>query len=289
MLVTQTTQTAQLPIPALRRNRCDYLSKKDSTVTLRRLEGMTAVITGAAAGIGRAISTTFAAEGATVIVCDIDAEGGEQTAALARETTPQSHFVELDVSDERAWVGALKTVNEANGAPDILVNNAGLPYRRSLRDSDFAEWQSLLTVNAGGTFLGMKHAAAVMAEGGGGAIVNVASAAALRGVSGMVSYSAGKGAIRAMTRSAAMEYAEAGVRINSLYPTSVPTAMAESDARDSNVSPSEFLEAAAAMSPLEGIAEPHDVAVAALFLASDEARFITGAELVIDGGATAVV
>lgn len=255
----------------------------------RRLEGTTAVITGAAAGIGRAISTTFAAEGATIIVCDIDSEKGEQTAALAREATPQSHFVELDVSDERAWVDVMKTLKETHGAPDILVNNAGLPYRRPLRDSGFAEWQDLMTVNAGGAFLGMKHGAAAIAEGGGGAIVNVASAAALRGVSGMSSYSAGKGAIRAMARSVAMEYAGTGVRVNSLFPTSVPTAMAESDARDTKISTSEFLEAAAAMSPLDGIAEPQDVALAALYLASSEARFVTGAELVIDGGATAGV
>ncbi len=252
-----------------------------------RLQDKVVLVTGGGAGIGRAISTRFAAEGATVIVGDVDAEGGKETARLARGSEPSSSFIALDVSQEKDWEAALEGVRASHGHLDVLVNNAARPYRRMLDDSSWEEWQALMTVNAGGTFLGLKHGTRSIAAGGGGSIVNISSAAALVGVAGMTSYSAGKGAVRAMSRAAAQECAAAGVRINSIYPSSVHTRMLESDARDTGVSVPAFLAAAAAMSPLGRIAAPDDVADAALFLASDESRFVTGAELVIDGGATA--
>ncbi|MGG5258327.1 SDR family NAD(P)-dependent oxidoreductase [Phycicoccus avicenniae] len=254
-----------------------------------RLADKVAVVTGGAAGIGRAVSLRFAVEGAVVVVCDIDAEGGEAVAHEARASSPSSRFVHLDVADEASWEAAIEAVEQEHGRVDVLVNNAGLPYRRPLADSPLSEWQALMAVNAGGTFLGLKHGTAAMARSGGGSVVNVSSAAALVGVAAMTTYSATKGAVRAMSRVAAMELAGQGIRVNSVYPTSVRTAMVVSDARDSGVGVEEFLEAAAALSPLDGIAEPEDVAAAVLFLAGDEARFVTGAELVVDGGATAGV
>lgn len=252
-----------------------------------QLSGQTAIVTGGATGIGRAISLRLAAEGATVVVCDIDDDGARQTALAAYgDATQHSH---LDVSDEAAWERVIDAVVTEHGALNILINNAGLPYRRALPDSSFSDWQQLMTVNAGGMFLGMKHGTRAIAAAGGGAIVNVSSAAALVGVAAMASYSASKGAIRAMSRVAAVEFATAGVRVNSVYPTSVRTAMVESDARDTGISVPEFVTAAAALSPLGRIAEPEDVADAVLFLASAESRFITGAELVVDGGATSSV
>ena len=252
-----------------------------------RLEGKIAIITGGGAGIGRAISTRFAEEGATVVVCDIDDDAGQESAHQASVGAGRAHFHHLDVTDESGWRATLDAVRDAEGRLDILVNNAGLPYRRALAESSLEDWQHLTTVNAGGAFLGLKHGSRAIADSGGGAIVNVASAAALRGLAGMATYAAGKGAVRAMSRVAAVEYAAAAVRVNSVYPTSVRTAMVDSDARDSGVSVEDFVTAAAALSPLGRIAEPDDVADAVTFLASDESRFITGAELVIDGGATA--
>ncbi|MBR7741856.1 glucose 1-dehydrogenase [Phycicoccus sp. BSK3Z-2] len=254
-----------------------------------RLFGKVAMVTGGGAGIGRAVSLRFAAEGATVVVCDIDDDRGEETVRMARAVTDTVFATHLDVSGETSWGTALDTVLQSHGRVDVLVNNAGLAYRRPLADSPLAEWRDLMAVNAGGTFLGLKHVTTAMARTGGGAIVNVASAAALIGVPGMTTYSAAKGAVRAMSRVAAMEFAADGVRVNSVYPTSVRTGMVVSDARDTGVSVEEFLDAAGALSPLGGIAEPEDVADAVLFLASDEARFVTGAELVVDGGATAGV
>lgn len=252
-----------------------------------QLAGQTAIVTGGAAGIGRAVSLRLAAEGATVVVCDIDPDGARQTAVAAPGGAV--HHRRLDVSDEAAWEQVVEEVVTDHGALTILINNAGLPYRRALPDSSFADWQHLMMVNAGGMFLGMKHGTRAIAAAGGGAIVNVSSAAALVGVAAMTSYSAGKGAIRAMSRAAAVEFAAAGVRVNSVYPSSVRTAMVESDARDSGISVAEFVTAAAALSPLGRIAEPEDVADAVLFLASPQSRFITGAELAVDGGATASV
>lgn len=253
-----------------------------------RLAGRVALITGGGAGIGRAVCVRFAAEGAVVVVADIDADSARGTVDLLQRSSSDACHAQLDVKDENSWVTVVSAVTAAHGRLDVLVNNAGLPYRRPLQESGLAQWQDLMTVNAGGTFLGLKHGARVMADAG-GSIVNVSSAAALVGVPAMTSYSAGKGAIRAMSRAVAMEYAAAGVRVNSVFPTSVRTAMVESDARDSGVTVEDFVRSAGALSPLGGIAEPHDVASAVLFLASDESRFITGAELVVDGGATAGV
>ncbi|MEU4532528.1 glucose 1-dehydrogenase [Micromonospora ureilytica] len=254
-----------------------------------RLSGQTAMVTGGAAGIGRAVSLRLAAEGATVVVCDIDDDGARQTALATHKDAGDAYHLHLDVSDEAAWEQAIDAVMTEHGSLEILINNAGLPYRRALPDSPFSDWQKLMTVNAGGMFLGMKHGTRAIAAAGGGAIVNVSSAAALIGVPAMTSYSASKGAIRAMSRVAAAEFAAAGVRVNSVYPTSVRTAMVESDARDLGISIQEFEAAASALSPLGRIAEPEDVADAVLFLASAESRFITGAELVVDGGATACI
>lgn len=252
-----------------------------------RLQGKVALVTGAGAGIGRAVSLRLAVEGATVAVTDIDDGSGQRVAAAVEELGQVSRFWHLDVGEETDWRQTIEAVTRSYGHLDIMINNAGLAYRRSLPASSFEDWQQLIKVNAGGAFLGLKHATQAMVSGGGGSIVNVSSAAALMGLAGMTSYAASKGAVRAMSRVAAIEFAGSGVRVNSVYPTSVRTAMIDSDARDSDVSVADFVAAAAALSPLGRIAEPDDVADAVLFLASDESRFITGAELVIDGGATA--
>lgn len=255
-----------------------------------RLDNKVAVVTGGAAGIGRAVAIRFAAEGAKVVVCDIDEGRGHETVVLARKAAAADvSYLNLDVSDERSWSAAIDAVKLDHGSPNILINNAGLPCRRPFQESSWAQWQTLMNVNGGGAFLGMKHGGKAIADGGGGSVVNVSSAAALVGVGGMALYSASKGAVRAMSRVAAREFAEAGVRVNSVYPSSVRTAMVDSDARDEGVTVEDFVNASAALSPLGRIAEPRDIADAILFLASDEARFVTGAELVIDGGTTSLL
>lgn len=256
-------------------------------MSTRRLHGKVALVTGGAAGIGRATCALFAGQGATVIVGDIDAAGGRETVELVRAENGFAEYRELDVAQDGSWQRVIDASVAQHGTLDVVVNNAGLPCRRTLPDSSLTEWQSLMAVNAGGTFLGLKHGARALGETGGGAIVNVCSAAALIGVPGMITYSASKGAIRAMSRVVAMEYASAGVRVNTVFPSSVRTAMVESDARDTGVTVPQFLEMSAALSPLGRIAQPSDVAQALLFLAGDESSFVTGAELVIDGGATA--
>ena len=258
-------------------------------MTVRRIEGKIAMVTGGAAGIGRAISQRLAAEGATVVICDVDALGAHETKELVSGPGTDHHHVELDVRHEEAWESALEIVRRRYGRLDVLVNNAGRPYRRALPGSSWDDWQDLMTTNAGGMFLGMKHGAPALAAAGGGAIVNISSAAALVGVPNMTTYSAAKGAVRAMSRAAAAEFAHARVRVNSIYPTSVPTAMLASDAEDTGVTTDEFATAAAALSPLPGMASVDDVAAATIYLASDEAQFVTGAEIAIDGGATSLI
>lgn len=253
----------------------------------RRVQDKTAVVTGGAAGIGAAVCRRLGAEGARVVVTDVDEAGAQQVVDAVVAAGGRARAARLDVSDEAAWTSVLEEVGSREGRLDVLVNNAGLPCRVPLADSGLSEWLHLMAVNGAGVFLGLKHGAASIAAGGGGAVVNMSSVAALMGAPTLSSYGATKGAIRAMSRVAAMEHAAAGVRVNTVFPGSVRTAMALSDAGAAGISLEEFLAASAAMVPPGRVAEPEEVADAVLFLASDEARYITGAELVVDGGLSA--
>ena len=243
-----------------------------------RLSDKVALITGASGGIGRAITALFAAEGAQVAASDLTApEDGHADLALA-----------LEVTDEDHWAQALSAVVERFGRLDVLVNNAGLALAKDLEETTLAEWRRVMAVNLDGVFLGTRAAIGAMRETGGGAIVNLSSAAGLIGAPMLAAYSAAKGGVRLFTKSAALYCAEKryGIRVNSLHPGFSDTAMLDEIA--GTLGEAEAVKAKLARrQPLGRLATPVEVAQAALYLASDEAAYMTGAELVLDGGFTA--
>ena len=250
-----------------------------------RMEDTVAIVTGAAHGIGRQIARTMAAEGARVTLTDIDTEAGAEVARQLEEDGYPGRFLEQDVSDEERWAEVIDDVHGRHGRVDVLVNNAGIYIIEELAKTSLEQWDQLMDINARGVFLGMKHAAPVMAEqDGGGAIVNMSSVAGLVGTAGHTLYGASKGAVRLMTKDAAAEFAEHGVRVNSVHPGYIDTQMAEQGAEAFGAEDADEL---GEMFPLGRIGTPEDVAQGVLYLASEEASFVTGTELVIDGGYTA--
>ncbi len=246
-----------------------------------RLKDKVALISGGAHGIGAAISTRFAEEGAHVAIGDIDPAGGEALAARLRGQGHDARFILLDVTDAAAWAAAASALTAAFGGVDILVNNAGIYDRRPLEAIDEADWDRMMAVNAKGPFLGVKAVLPAMRLRGGGAIVNMSSTAGVR-ASVAAHYGASKGAVRLLTKSIAGTYAKDGVRCNSVHPGPVATEMGYAAV------PEAVREDRFGRIPLGRFAAPPEIANAVLFLASDEASFITGAELLVDGGATAV-
>ena len=250
-----------------------------------RLAGKVAIVTGGASGIGRATCRLFGREGATVLVADIDAAGGRAVAEELARAGSRAAFLRLDATLEVDWIAAVEHVLREHGRLDVLVNNAGrggLPARVAAEHVVLADWDLIMAANATSVMLGTKHAIPAMRRTGGGAIVNVVSIYALVGSRAGTSYHASKGAARALTRAAAIQYAPEGIRINAVFPGFVETGMtaelhAQPGVREERV----------ALTPVGRIAEPEDIAPGILYLASDEASFVTGAELVIDGGMTA--
>jgi NAD(P)-dependent dehydrogenase (short-subunit alcohol dehydrogenase family) len=250
-----------------------------------RLPGKVAIVTGGASGIGRATCRLFGREGATVLLADIDEPGGRKVAEEIAGTGGRATFLSLDVTVEADWTATIERVLRDHGRLDVLVNNAGrggLPARVGAEHVVLADWNLIMAANATSVLIGTKHAIPAMRRTGGGAIVNVVSIYALVGSRSSASYHASKGAARALTRAAAVQYAPEGIRINAVFPGFVETGMtaelhARPGVRDERVS----------LTPLGRIAEPEDIAPGILYLASDEASFVTGTELVIDGGMTA--
>jgi 3(or 17)beta-hydroxysteroid dehydrogenase len=237
-----------------------------------------ALVTGGASGIGRATAARLADAGFSVVATDIDPAGQQAVAAIA-----DAVFVEHDVTDESSWERAIATVLDLHGRLDVLVNNAGISYVRAVTDTTLADWRALMAVNVDGVFLGTKHGVRAMRRHGeGGSIVNVSSASGLIGSPFSSAYCASKGAVRLFTKAVALECAAEAIRVNSVHPGAVRTPIW------GKVGVSPELEAAVgAASPLGRMAEPEEVADAIVYLASDASRYITGSELVIDGGVTA--
>ena len=246
-----------------------------------RLGGKVALITGGASGMGQSEAVIFAKEGAKVVVADVlEAEGRQVADGLGG----MGHFVHLDVTREPAWQEAIAATLSQFGKLDVLVNNAGISGTFDPDILSTSAWDRLMEVNAKGVFLGMKHAIPVMEKAGGGAIVNISSVSGFVGQKGIhMAYNASKGAVRLMTKSAAVQYARSGIRVNSVHPGLMP-AMRTSKA---TADPA-FREKMLAGVPMRRPGRVEEVAYAVLFLASDEASYITGTELVVDGGWLAV-
>jgi len=254
---------------------------------MNRLEGKVAVVTGAASGLGLAFSRAFAAEGATVVMTDVSAEAGEKAAS---EIGSAASFIKLDVAQEDDWDALAEEVRSRHGWLDVLVNNAGVGLGGSVEDCTNEVWNITLAVNATGVFLGCRTMLPLLKKSKSGSIINISSIFGIVGDQATVAYSASKGAVRAMTKSAALHCATLNppVRVNSVHPGFAMTPMVEKAA---GAMPPEMAEQYMARTvglvPLGRIGEPDDLAGVVVFLASDEARYVTGAEYVVDGGFTA--
>ncbi len=243
-----------------------------------RLSGKVALISGGARGQGAAEARLFATEGAAVVIGDLREEEGRSLETEIAQSGGRALFVRLDVASEKDWQTAVEGILEEFGKLDILVNNAAILRLERVEETTREGWDQVMGVNATGVFLGMKHAVVGMRRAGGGSIVNISSVSAITASPWAAAYHASKGAIRTLTRVGALEYAKDNIRVNSVYPGSVDTEMLTE-----TYSP-EYLKRTRGANPLGRIGTPQEVAWAVLFLASDEASFITGSELVVDGG-----
>jgi 3(or 17)beta-hydroxysteroid dehydrogenase len=257
-------------------------------VLRRRFDEQVALVTGGASGLGKAIAQRLASDGANVVIGDVQVELGEATAAECGLA-----FVELDVCDETRWREIVEDIEQRHGRLDILVNNAGIlgPLDAASPEStSLADWKRILAVNVDGVFLGCREALPAMRRSGGGSIVNISSVAGLLATPYATAYGLSKAAVRQLTKSFAQYCAEQklAIRCNSVHPGDVRTALwdrgTEDRARLRGISFEQALAEAEAISPLGGFTLPEDVAAAVSFLASDEARRITGAKLIVDGG-----
>jgi len=245
-----------------------------------RLNGKVALISGAARGQGEAEARMFVDEGAAVVLGDILVAEGENVAASIRAGGGQATFVKLDVTQEADWQRAVDTTLRTYGELNILVNNAGIFPIEGVEATSMELWNRVVAINQTGVWLGMRAAVPAMRNAGGGSIVNISSIAGLIGSGMATAYHGTKGAVRLITKTAAIEYAKDRIRINSVHPGGVDTVMLD-------VLNPEGKRGATRAHPLGRLATSEDIAYGVLYLASDESSFVTGAELVIDGGFTA--
>ena len=248
-----------------------------------RLEGKVAIISGGARGMGASEAKLFAREGAKVVIGDVLEDEGRKTEAEINETGGQALFVRLDVTSQADWDAIVATAVQRFGGLDILVNNAGILVSSSIEDMTVEMWDQVMDVNAKGVFLGTKAAIVQMKRTGGGSIINISS------ISGMIGqdntnagYNASKGAVRIFTKSAAVQYASENIRVNSIHPGPIATPMTAAGRDDPD-----RVRLTEERTPMGRYGEPEEVAYGVLFLASDESSYMTGSELVIDGGYTA--
>ncbi len=248
-----------------------------------RLEGKVAIISGGARGQGAEEARLFAKEGAKVVFGDILDDEGRKVEAEISEAGGEAAYIRLDVTSAQDWKAAVELAENKYGKLDILVNNAGILNRKGIEDTTEEEWDQIMDVNAKGVFLGTKEAIPAMRRAGGGSIVNISSVAGLIGSSqGIAAYTASKGAVRLFTKVTAVQHAKDGIRCNSVHPGGVDTPMTQVAMSDPNVRAERERRV-----PLGRIGTVEDIAYGVLYLASDESSFVTGSELVIDGGSTA--
>jgi 3alpha(or 20beta)-hydroxysteroid dehydrogenase len=252
-------------------------------VQVNRLEDKVAFVTGAAQGLGEAVAEAFVAEGARVVLVDVAVDAGQ---AVAERLGPAARFMALDVADEDGWRTAIDATLTDLGRLDVLVNNAAILRLGPLLEFTLKEYRELIEVNQIGCFLGMQAASRPMVSAGRGSIINVASVDALYGTPGTLGYGSTKWAVRGMTKVAAVELGAAGVRVNGIFPGGMNTQMTAPGTSNMRMKAKPATEIISSW-PISRLAPPTEVAPLAVFLASDESSFCTGAEFVIDGGATA--
>jgi len=249
---------------------------------MARVDGKVAIVTGGASGMGAADAEVLSREGASVVVADLNEADGR---AVAERVGGDAVFMKLDVTDEANWQQVIASTLEKFGRLDILVNNAGVLAMGTVVDTTLESWRMINAVNSEGVFLGCKHAIPAMVESGGGSIINMSSVAAIHGQSFVAAYTASKGAVRALTKNVAMYCKEQknGVRCNSIHPDGVATPMIVKVATGKDTASEEDIEK---LRHVENICEPVDIANLVLYLASDESRYVTGAEMLVDNGST---
>jgi len=262
-----------------------------------RVKGKIALVTGAASGIGRACAQLLAREGAAVVATDVQDDAGRDCVAAIKKAGGDAVYLHHDVASEEAWISVVADVKQRFGRLDVLVNNAGIAIASLVTDMSLADWRRQESINLDGVFLGVKHSLPLMRESGGGSIVNISSLAGLKGAAGLSAYCATKGGVRLFTKAVAMECAAAKdkVRVNSVHPGIIETAIWGSIASGmpgpasgltarpgANMPDLDALSSVAVPTGVKGL--PEDIAAGVLYLASDDARYVTGTELVIDGG-----
>ena len=246
-----------------------------------RLQGKVAIISGGARGQGADEAKLFVEEGASVVFGDILDEEGRKLEAEINESGGTAQYIHLDVTKEHDWENAVTKAVSTYGKLDILVNNAGILIMKGLEETESSDWDDIQEVNSKGVFLGTKAVISAMRNAGGGSIINISSVAGLIG-SRFTAYGASKGAVRLLSKSTAVQYGPEGIRCNSVHPGIIETNMTER-----LIGTSEARQVQLDRTPLNIIATSRDVSFGVLYLASDESRYVTGSELVIDGGITA--
>jgi NAD(P)-dependent dehydrogenase (short-subunit alcohol dehydrogenase family) len=253
-----------------------------------RLQGKVAMVTGGASGIGKAHVQLFAKEGAKVVITTRKkvAEGTALAESIKKEGG-EATFIKLDVTNEGEWKEVIGEVIKKYGKLNILVNNAGVSLAKTIQDTSLDEWNWLMDTNSTGVFLGTKYAIEAMKNNGEPcSIINISSTAAIVGEAHLAAYCASKGAVRSLTKAAAISCAEAGwtIRVNSVHPGYIHTELTEKEAQDSGLTLQQYFEKVGKMHPIGHIGEPIDIAYVSLYIASDESKWVTGSEFVVDGG-----
>lgn len=242
-----------------------------------RLAGKVAIITGGASGIGEGHALLFAREGAKVVISDIQEDLGANVVAAIKAEGGEAIFVRQDVTSESDWADLIKATIDQYGELTTLINNAGVANLEGVEDETLEGFNRVVAICQTGVWLGMKAAMPELKKSGNGAIVNISSLYGIMGTPSMVAYHGAKGAVRLMTKSAGLEYAKKGVRINSVHPGIIKTPLAQTLSGD-------YVEMITKVTPMGRMGEPADIATMSLFLCSDEANFITASEFVVDGG-----
>lgn len=254
-----------------------------------RVKGKVALVTGGRRGLGKASAIMLAREGAKVAISDRKEEGADEVIAEIKKNGSEGIFIQQDVSKEEDWKRAIAEVLRRYGKLDILVNNAGVGLGKNIEELTLEDWRWVMSVNLDGVFLGTKYGIEAMKKSGGGSIINMSSIEGMVGDRRLAAYDASKGGVRILTKSAALHCAKAGynIRVNTVHPGFIDTPMVAGFLKAQGGDAAAARKALEQLHPIGHLGEPDDVAYAVLYLASDESKFATGSELVVDGGFTA--